>query len=43
MKIDEAKRNYQFKTISGRLKIKVIYAKLNFGNVEFLNVCPIVN
>jgi len=38
-----AKINYQFKRLSGRLDIEVIHAKPISGNVEFLRVCPIVN
>ena len=33
----------QLRKISGRLEIKVIHAKLVFGNVEFLRVCLVVN
>jgi hypothetical protein len=38
-----AKKNYQFKRTSGRLKIEVIHTKPIFGNIEFLRVCPLVN
>ena len=41
--MDEIKKNYQFRRIIGRLEIEVIHAKLIFGNVEFLNVCPYMN
>jgi hypothetical protein len=37
------KKNYQFRNISGQLEIKVIHANLVLGNIEFLDVCPIVN
>jgi hypothetical protein len=38
-----AKKNYQFKKIRGRLKIEVIHAKPVLGYIKFLRVSPIVN